>query len=163
VPAGASTGSGAVTITSQSDTAAVTQSAPIEIRRVSPALFTLNSNGLAAAYVVRVSRDGIQTILPVFGVENGAVVATPIDLGADTDQVYLALFGTGIRNSDPLGVTVKVQGLDAMVTYAGPQHYVPGLDQVNVLLPRALVGSGSAGIVLTANQITANTVHVSIR
>ena len=163
VPAGVSTGAGAVTITSRSDSSTVTQSAPIEITRVSPALFALNSNGLAAAYVVRVSRDGIQTILPVFGVDNGAVVATPIDPGTDTDQVYLILFGTGIRNANSLGVTVKIQGLNAMVTYAGPQGYFPGLDQVNVLLPRALAGSGSAGIVLTADHITANTVHVSIR
>jgi uncharacterized protein (TIGR03437 family) len=163
VPAGASSGSGSVTITSQSDTSTVSLSAPIEIRRVSPALFALNSDGLAAAYVVRVSRDGIQTIMPVFRMQNGAVVATPIDPGTDTDQVYLALFGTGIRNADALGVTVKIQGLNAMVTYTGPQGYVPGLDQVNVLLPRALAGSGSASIVLTADQITANTVHVSIR
>lgn len=80
-----------------------------------------------------------------------------------TDQVYLILLGTGIRNAGTTGVSVKVQGLNALVTYAGPQSEVPGLDQVNVLLPRELAGSGPLNVVLTAAPANANTVHLSIK
>jgi uncharacterized protein (TIGR03437 family) len=109
---------------------------------------------------VRVSSDETQTIEAVFSTNNGEVVATPIDVGTATEKVYLILYGTGIRNAN--SVTVKIQGLNAPIGYAGPQGDFPGLDQVNVLLPKALAGSGSVGIVLTADQIIANTVYVSI-
>lgn len=49
------------------------------------------------------------------------------------------------------------------MTYAGAQGGSQGLDQVNVLLPRALAGRGSGvPVVLTADGKTANTVTVSI-
>ncbi|MFN7929685.1 MAG: hypothetical protein U0Y68_17425 [Blastocatellia bacterium] len=40
------------------------------------------------------------------------MIALPIDLGAESDQVYLALYGAGIRNRRNLsGVTATVGGL----------------------------------------------------
>jgi uncharacterized protein (TIGR03437 family) len=39
---------------------------------------------------------------------------------------------------------------------------VDGLDQINVLLPSALAGSGDVSVVLTAAGIAANSVHVTI-
>jgi uncharacterized protein (TIGR03437 family) len=126
-------------------------------------MFTLNGSGLAAAYAVLVSSDGTQTVEQVYSAQTGAVAAAPVNLGAATDQVYLALYGTGLRNAAAGSVTVNIQGLNAPVTYARPQPEFPGLDQVNVLVPHPLAGSGSMSIVLTANQIVANTVYLSIQ
>ena len=72
------------------------------------------------------------------------------------------LFGTGTRSAGEGGVTVNVQGLNAVVTYAGPQRDFPGLDQVNVLLPLELTGSGEVNIVLAA-VVNANTVHILVK
>ena len=109
--------------------------------------------------MVRVS-GGAQTIEPIFTLQNNAVVRAPIDLGPPGDQVYLSFFGTGIRNAASGGVSVRVNGANALVTYAGPQTVFPGLDQVNVQLPRQLAGSGQAGVLLTAAGRTANPAYV---
>jgi uncharacterized protein (TIGR03437 family) len=59
-------------------------------------------------------------------------------------------------------VTVAINGIDAPVAYSGPQGEYAALDQVNVLLPPKLAGSGLSNIVLTAAGMIANTVDVSI-
>jgi uncharacterized protein (TIGR03437 family) len=60
-------------------------------------------------------------------------------------------------------VTVTVGGIKAPVTYSGPHGAIAGLDQINVLLPPSLAGSGTVNIVVTANQQTANVVNIEIR
>ena len=88
----------------------------------------------------------------------------PIDFGNPTDQVYLILFGTGIRHvSSMSAVSVTVGGQAGQVTYAGAQGSYQGLDQVNVLLPHSLAGSGSVPVALTAAGVAANTVTVDIQ
>ena len=54
-------------------------------------------------------------------VTDGAVVPTPIDLGAQGNQAYLILFGTGIRNAPSGQVSVRINGVNAPDTYAGSQ------------------------------------------
>jgi len=91
------------------------------------------------------------------------MVSVPINLGAATDQVFLVLFGTGIRfRSDLAAVTAKVGGVDAQVTFAGRQGTFQGLDQVNVRLPRSLIGRGEVDVSLTVNGKVSNTVTVNI-
>ncbi len=161
VPPSVSAGPATVTIVSLNGTSMVAHSAQVGIAPVAPGIFTLNNTGLAAAYAVRVSSDGTQTFEPVYTTQNGALVANPIDLGSATDQVYLSLFGTGIRAAAG-GVAVSIQGANVPVVYAGAQPEFAGLDQINVLLPHSLVGSGSVTIVVTANQIPANEVTLTI-
>src|SRR5437899_2369689 len=60
---------------------------------------TQNADGLAAAYVVRVAPGNVQTIDSVFTEQGGRIVAKPIDLVCATNQVYLILYGPGIRNA----------------------------------------------------------------
>jgi uncharacterized protein (TIGR03437 family) len=127
-----------------------TQTAALLISAIAPELYTLNSAGLAAAYVVRVSASGIQTEVSV---------SAPIDVSSG--QVYLILFGTGIRGAGS-NVSVTIGGINAPVEYAGPQGVTPGLDQVNVLIPPQLAGSGIAKIVLTAASIAANAVNITV-
>ncbi len=130
---------------------------PIEIARVAPGLFTASGSGRgpAAGTILRVSSDGSQTY---------ESLDRPIDLGSETDRVYLLLYGTGIRGRISLeAVEVNVGGVRAPVTYAGPQSQFPGLDQANVLLPQMLRGRGEVEVSLVADGQPANPVRVSIR
>jgi hypothetical protein len=108
------------------------------------------------------TRKATNSYEPVFTVQNGTAIATPIDLGTSTDQVYLSLFGTGFDSAGTGSVTVTVAGQTLPVTCSGPQG-LAGLDQVNVLLPHALAGSGSSPVVLSASGSVANTVYITIR
>jgi uncharacterized protein (TIGR03437 family) len=91
-------------------------------------------------------------------------VPVPVSLGAQTDRVFLVLYGTGIRNVRALSrVEARVGGTAVPVTFAGAQGQFIGLDQVNVgPLPRTLAGAGTATIVLTVDGFPANTVTVQI-
>ena len=123
-----------------------------------PSLFSADASGsgLAAAQVVRVKADGSQSYEPVG--------SDPIDLGPDTDQLTLVLYGTGIRGRSSLGgVAVTIGGANSPVAYAGPQNEFAGLDQVNVPLPRSLAGRGNIDVVLTVDGLTANTVTINVR
>lgn len=151
----------ATVILSRAD--AISFHGPIRIATVAPGLFAANANGrgVAAAVAVRVDATGEQTSQIVFTCA-GTCTPTPIDLGADSDQVYLLLFGTGIRgHTGPVSVTIG--GLPAEVSYAGPQIQYLGLDQVNVLVPPSLRGRGEVEIALTVENLAANLVTVSIQ
>jgi uncharacterized protein (TIGR03437 family) len=165
VPPDTSTGTATLTITSGDGSLTFST---IEVVDVAPGLFAADANGrgVAAAAVVRVKPDGSQKYEPVstFDAETRQSVALPIDFGPETDQVYLALFGTGLRFRSGLGaVNLMIGNTAATVTYAGSQNYYVGLDQVNVLLPRTLAGSGAAPIALTVDGKRANAVMVSFR
>jgi uncharacterized protein (TIGR03437 family) len=60
-------------------------------------------------------------------------------------------------------VTVAMNGMAAQVTYAGVQGSTSRLDQVNVLLPPQLNGSGTVNIVLTAGSSIANVVNLAVQ
>jgi uncharacterized protein (TIGR03437 family) len=154
IPAGVAIGAAIVTIGGQT--------AALQIANVAPGLFTLNSSGLAAAYAIRVAPGGAQSMVPVFAGQNGSYFAAPINVAASAGQVFLILFGTGIRGAGG-NVGITIQGTSATVAYAGAQGTDAGLDQVNVLLPAQLAGSGTVNIVLTAGLSNSNTVTVDIQ
>ena len=138
----------------------------ILVESAAPALFATNANGqgLAAAVVLRV-RNGQQTFEPVARAENGSQVPVPIDLGPESDQVYLLLFGTGFRGFvPPSGLSVSVGGTNVPVPgYAAVDGFA-GLDQCNIgPLPRSFAGRGNVNVVMTAGTKTANTVSISIK
>jgi uncharacterized protein (TIGR03437 family) len=156
IPAGTAVGTASVSIQSQSGTA---QTATIQIGNVSPGLFELNGAGLVAAWVLPVISGAQQPLQPVYQIASGAVVPLPINLGLSTNQVYLEMYGTGIRNAS--NVTATVGSFSVPVLYAGAAPGFAGEDQVNIgPLPQALAGAGSVNIVLTADGQAANTVNV---
>ena len=118
-------------------------SATIEIERVAPALFTADSSGsgVAAAQFVKVAADGTRTQGLIF--DPNTLAAVPIDLGSDQDQVFLALFGTGIRGFTS-EVTARVGGVEVPVLGAVPQREFEGVDQVNIG-PLPLEGTAGLG------------------
>lgn len=95
----------------------------------------------------------------------GQVVAKPIDLGPPTDQVFLLLYGTGIRGRGTTpNTTVTVGGATQTVQYTGAQGQFLGLDQVNVRLNRNLAGRGLVDVLLRQNfTVNSNVIKVQIR
>lgn len=121
---------------------------------------------MAAALALRIRADGSEVYEPIarFDAAQNRVVAIPLDLRPDTDQVFLLLFGTGIRFLSSLSaVSVMIGGVEAPISYAGPQDGFVGLDQINMSMPRALVGLGEVKIDLKVDGAIANQVTVSIR
>lgn len=106
-----------------------------------PKIFLEDPSGIPVGYAVRVGANNVQTVEPIFTEQGGSVQEVPIDVS--TGDVYLILFGTGF-DIPPFGVGVLIgtQGLTA--SYAGPQGQFPGLDQLNILLPKSLAGIGRA-------------------
>jgi large repetitive protein len=109
----------------------------VTVARVAPGLFTADSSGKGPA----------------------AGIAGPIDIGENGASIVL--YGTGIRHGAKATCTVAGQPLE--VEYAGAQGEFHGLDQVNVLLPVALRGTGAAILQLKVDGVAANPVMLTMR
>ncbi|MEZ5393120.1 MAG: hypothetical protein R2724_09650 [Bryobacterales bacterium] len=98
---------------------------------ISPAIFTYNGQGtgVAAATWLFVAEDGTRTSGFIFDPATGQPL--PIDFDPAKGQLYLSLYGTGIRNNRH-GVTAKIGDADTPVLSAGPQGQYQGLDQINL-------------------------------
>ena len=161
IPSDTAPGLATVDINASGHVAATGQ---IQVIPVAPALFTVNSDNLAAANVLRISQNGDRTFESIYQTnQNGGITAIPIDLGAPTDSVYVSLYGTGIRNLSSLSAVSATINWEfsAPVTYAGQQGIYAGLDQVNLQLPSALASLAPGTIVLQltvdgqpSNQVT---------
>jgi uncharacterized protein (TIGR03437 family) len=159
IPAGTVPGVATITVKSGDGVLSI---GPLGIAPIAPGLFTLNGAGLVAAYALRVSH-GNQTYENVYDVDSSnAVTARPVNLGPAGDQVYLLLFGTGLRGATDPAVTIG--GVSVPVLYAGAQGQFDGEDQVNVgPLPRSLADHGNVALIFTAGGKTGNTVNVTIQ
>jgi uncharacterized protein (TIGR03437 family) len=166
VPSGTALGPATFTIQNASGSSAWTN---VVVESVAPGLFSMNASGAGVGAIagVRVDASGQQTPVAIFtySAAGNQYVATPISLGAATDQVYLSLYGTGIRGFSSLaGIAVTIGGVSVPVSGAAAQSQYAGLDQVNVgPLPRTLAGKGASNVVLTVDGMTANTVTVNIQ
>ena len=79
-------------------------------------------------------------------------------------EVYLELYGTGLRNHSGLAnVSVTVSGVAVPVLYTGNQPEFIGLDQVNVQLPRSLAGRGAVDVVVVTEGQAANPVKIQLK
>ncbi len=146
----------------------VVAASSVQIERVAPAIFTADSSGrgLAAAVALRVKADGAQVFEPIFrfDTQSGQFVAVPVDLSNPPEQVFLVLFGMGIRfRTDPMSVRVRIGGEDAAVNFAGAHTSLIAVDQVNALIPRTLAGRGDVDVVVTVDGKVSNTVRFNTR
>lgn len=147
---------------------AIFSSGPVTVSAVAPSLFAANANGqgIAAALLLRVKPGNVQSFEPIaeFNAAQIRYVAKPVDLGPEADQVFLVLFGTGVRGRSSLSaLTAKVGGLATVPTFAGAQGAFVGVDQINLPLARTLAGRGEVQIELTADGKAANVVTVTIQ
>jgi len=135
----------------------------VSVAAIEPALFTFNADGLIAGNILRFPTGGGDPVFEqLFTLDSaGAVSARPVDLS--TGQVFLVLYGTGIRGAAAGQVSVSIGGVATTVTYAGAQGTDVGLDQVNVLLPPSLAGRGDVPLVLTAAGKPSNTARITFK
>jgi uncharacterized protein (TIGR03437 family) len=164
IPPGTTTGDATVKIENWNGSSST---ARLQIGSIAPGVFTADASGkgFAAASILRVRSDGSQQFERVvqFDSSQNRFVPIPIDLSNETDQVFLVLYGTGVRYRSSLGaVKAVIGGIDSTVLYAGAQGLV-GLDQLNIRLSRSLAGRGNVDVVLTVDGQTANTVGISTR
>jgi uncharacterized protein (TIGR03437 family) len=157
---------GAATLTLRRDSGA-TVSGSITIDAVAPGLFSMGTSGIGAIIGLRVNASGQRSDVPVYRYDQNKAqfVTAPIDLGPATDQVYLSLYGTGIRGlSAGPAASATIGGVNVPVMAAAAHSQFAGVDQVNLgPLPRSLAGKGDTSIVLKVDGKTANSVTVNIR
>jgi uncharacterized protein (TIGR03437 family) len=140
----------------------------VEITQVAPALFTANANGqgIVSAVALRVKANGQQVYEQVaqYDAGAGAFIAKPIDLSVPGEQVYLILFGTGLRYRNSLNtVSLEIGGGFTNALYVGAAPGFVGLDQINALAPNSLAGRGEVDVVLTVDGKKANTVKLMFK
>ena len=115
----------------------VTAAEDARIVAANPGVFTVPQTGAGEAVALLIS--GLAYTAAPFNARTG---------GAPSE---VALFGTGWRNSLP--VTVQIGGKPAKVTYAGTSGGLPGLDQLDVVIPEGVTGPASV-VVKTADGAT---------
>ncbi|MEP7339367.1 MAG: BACON domain-containing carbohydrate-binding protein, partial [Acidobacteriota bacterium] len=141
---------------------------PVQIASVAPGLFTANATGkgsvMGQALHYRLNAEFLSESLALWDASQSHFSARPIDLGPEGDQVYLVIYGTGLRFCSSLQTAkAKIGGVDAEVKFVGAQSDFTGLDQVNILLPRSLAGRGEVDLILTVDGQSANVVRVHIK
>ena len=163
MPAATAMGEARITASRNDETAVGAAS----IQPVAPGLFTANADGqgVPAALLLRIKADGAQVYEPVarFDAAANRFVAVPLSLGPATEQVFLVLFATGVRNrADLASVTARIGGIDSQVLFAGSQGGLAGLDQLNLRLSRDLLGRGEVEVAVSIGAQQANPVRISI-
>jgi hypothetical protein len=88
--------------------------------------------------------------------------SVPVDLGAPGDQLFLSLYGTGVRGGASATATVGGAGVPVSA-FAAVADY-EGVDVVTIgPLPRTLEGRGEIDLALSVDGKAANLVKVNIR
>jgi uncharacterized protein (TIGR03437 family) len=137
----------------------------IVLEAVAPALFTADQSGEGPPPGV------LTTVLTPFARTDGFALCAEsgracenlaLDLFSTPGDVYIALFGSGLRGHSSLAnVTATIDGEEVPVFFVGPQGEFAGLDQVNLgPLPRTLAGRGEVEILITINGRSSNPVVV---
>lgn len=139
----------------------------VNVVNVAPNMFSANASGTgyAAAVVFRLKANGAQSFEPIVTTNaQGAIVPIPIDLGPESDLVFLLAFGTGFRmNAGLQTIVATLSGAAAEVLYSGPQGDFVGLDQANIRLARNLAGKGDLELLFVAGGRPANRVRINVK
>ncbi len=151
IPAGTATGTAQIAIG--------TQRSSIEIEGTAPGIYSANQTGrgVAAASFVRVTARGVRTDGLLFDPVTRADTGVPAAAG---DQIYLILYGTGLR-----GGAATATIADISVPVAGPValSQYQGLDQINLGPVPLRIGLGQKQIVIRQEDRIANIVTVTFR
>lgn len=137
--------------------ATVLAAAESTLGAVAPGLFTVDGSagGAPSALLARVPGQGPQEI---------TVLTGPIRFGPASEALALVVYGSGWRNlTSQTNVSARIGNTSLTVQYAGAQSEFPGLDQMNLILPRSLAGSGRQTLSLSVDGVAANSVSVTFQ
>ena len=161
VPAAAALGNALVSVNLGSKSVGIGH---VQIAEVAPAIFTANSDGKGppAGFAVAVD-GGSQTLTPLFQcAAAGRCSPAPINAPQKTSELYLVLFGTGIRRQAGR-TTAFCASTPLEVTYAGEQVQYEGLDQVNLRVPIGFPQRGQMDLIIRVNGVSANPVRIDLK
>lgn len=137
---------------------ALVREIPMQVATSAPGIFYVgiqNGGPAPAGYGVLVSGNR-QFPMPIYECPGGQCNLSYLEMGGTNDQLYLTLYGTGLRKLRPQDLSFTVNGIPLPVEYLGRHSYFVGLDQVNLRVPRTLRGSGIVMIELKAGGTTVN-------
>lgn len=151
IPAGTATGTARIRIGSQNSTVTVAATAP--------GIYSANSQGkgVAAATFIRITARGDRSEGLLFDAATKADVGVPAAAG---DQIYLILYGTGMRGGR---ASATVGGVEVPVAGPAAQSQYPGLDQINLGPLPLRIGYGQKQIVIRQGDGISNVVTVTFR
>ena len=143
-----------------------TARATINVQPSAPGLFTANATGSGppAAYLLTYAAGATAASGTQFAfscTEALPCTAAALSLGSPTDSAYLILFGTGLRHAR--SVSAALDGVPVTVSFSGAQGGYPGLDQVNLLIPYTLSGTGAGSLIITADGVNASPVQILLQ
>lgn len=160
VPANTALGAGTLTVQSQGGAAQGT----VLVSNVSPGIFTFNGSGtgVPAAQILTYAPGG--QVTNVSPAQSGSSTFAPNPIAIGSNQVYIVLYGTGIRRHSLNPVIATINQTSVPVDYAGAQSQFPGLDQLNVgPVPASLAGAGTTNLIITVDGVPANTVQLAFQ
>ncbi|HKC84598.1 MAG TPA: DUF4394 domain-containing protein [Blastocatellia bacterium] len=148
---------GAPAVFTITDNTGASRTGTVSINSAAPGIFTADSTGTGTAAGFT-TKDGVtyQSLINPDGSER------PADPGTRTSPNFLVLFGTGIGNAIPNtanvapAVTATIQGVPARVDFAGKLSFLPGVDQLNIIIPTQLSGFGRLRVRLVVNGQPSN-------
>lgn len=140
----------------------------VTIARTAPGIFTANAtgSGVPVAMLFRLKRDGSEIFEKIAekNVQGQTYEPIPIDLGAKTDQILLSLCGTGFRHHpSETNVTATIGGTTVDIYYSGELPENPGIDQINLVIKRSLIGKGGIPVNIAFGSSVINTVNIHIK
>lgn len=160
VPAGLALGTAAVEVKNLVDQ--VLTFGEVEIRQVAPALFMSTLDRVVAGTALRVKPDSSRIVEQLASFQGGAFIGRQLDLTVAGDELFLIVFGSGIRGFTG-SVTATLNGLPLPVLAAQAQGEFDGLDQVNLgPLPPIPPGTTVVTLVLTVDGVAAPPVIVHV-
>lgn len=130
------------------------------ITSVSPGIFTVKGDGTGVplATVIGVRDDGTTVPFTPYQCSAGACTIAPILLPDRLSDLYIVLYGTGIRNYH--SIHAALGSLVPEVVYVGAQGQYAGLDQVNLHLKAPVSPSGLQSLRLQVDGILSNAVSI---
>ena len=133
----------------------------VQVVTVAPGIFTANADGEgvpAALYLrFRGAEQTAQEFLFDPTAPLGAREPLLIDFGEEDEQVFIAIFATGMRRGS--AVTATIDGEDVPVSPVVALEQFVGLDQANVgAIPRSFIGRGVVELRLFIDGIPTNEV-----
>ncbi|NDD63328.1 MAG: hypothetical protein EBZ36_05030, partial [Acidobacteria bacterium] len=170
LPPGTAAGEATVVVRStQTNGDVIVSTGTVRVAPTAPSIFTANSNGsgVPAALTGRINVSGVFVYDPdpPFApdpVNPGLLVPSPIDVGTAERPAFLILYGTGIRNVTANQVSVVIGGVVSGIEYVGPHSVYAGLDQINLLIPPSLKGSGQVEVTIVVDGVSSNSVTINL-
>ncbi len=161
IPAGTTPGAATIIITNANGEISA---GAVTVTSNAPGLFSASSDGSGWAAASLLYVKGNQRWASQVAT-CGAQGCNPVLIDLDAaDEVYLEIYGTGIRFNNGLeSISVVMGGERVPVLYAGAQCCFAGVDQINVKIPKSLAGRGVVDMVLSIDGKVTNSIKAKIK